>query len=41
MSDKINSHICLMLSVCRSFHQTVKYGHQRNHILQDLTGLET
>ena len=40
MSDKINSHICLMLSVYKSWHQTVKYGHQRNHILQDLTGLE-
>ena len=22
------------------FHQTVKYGQQRNHLLQDLTGLE-
>jgi len=22
------------------FNQTVKYGRQRNHILQDLTGLE-
>ena len=41
MSDKINSHICLILSVCKYFHQTVKYGQQRNHILQDLTGLET
>jgi len=30
-----------MLSVYKSFHQTVKYGHQRNHILQYLTGLET
>ena len=40
MSDKINSHICLMLSVYKSFHQTVKYGHQRKQILQDLTGLE-
>jgi len=40
MSDKINSHICLMLSVYKSFHQTVKYGWQRNHILQDLTGPE-
>jgi len=37
---KINSHICLMLSVYKSFHQTVKYGRQRNHILQDFTGLE-
>jgi len=26
MLDKINSHICLMLSVYKSFHQTVKYG---------------
>jgi len=40
MSDKINSHICFMLSVYESFHQTLKYGRQRNHILQDLTGLE-
>jgi len=40
MPDKINSNICLMLSVNKNFHQTVKYGHQRNHILQDLTGLE-
>jgi len=40
MSDKINSHICLMLSVYNSVHQTVKYGCQRNYILQDLTGLE-
>jgi len=29
-----------MFSVYNSFHQTVKYGLQRNHILQDLTGLE-
>jgi len=40
MSVKINSHICLMLSVFESFHQTVKYVWQRNCILQDLTGLE-
>ena len=40
MSAKINSHICLMLSVYKSFHQTVKYGRKRNLILQDLTGLE-
>jgi len=39
MSDKINSHICLMLSVYKCFHQTVKYGQQRNHLLQDLAGL--
>ena len=31
MSHKINSHICLMLSVYKSFHQTVKYGRHRNH----------
>ena len=37
MPDKISSHNCLMLS---RFHQMVKYGWQRNHILQDLTGLE-
>jgi len=37
MSDTINSYICLMLSVYKSLHQTVKYGHQRNQILQDLT----
>jgi len=29
-----------MLSVYKSFHHTVKYGHKRNHILQDLTGVE-
>jgi len=26
MSGKINSHICLMLSVYKRFHQTVKYA---------------
>ena len=41
MSDKVNSHICLLLCVYKSFHQTVKYCSQRNQILQDLTGLET
>jgi len=41
MSDKINSHICLMLSAYKHFHQTVKYGCQRNHVLQDWTRLET
>jgi len=40
MSSKINSHIWLMLSVYKSSHQAVKHGQQRNHILQDLTGLE-
>jgi len=40
MSVKINSHIYLMLSVYKTFHQTVKYGHQRNQILQDIFGLE-
>jgi len=39
MSGKINSHICLVLSVYESFHQTVKYVQQRNHILQDMIGL--
>ena len=29
-----------MLNVYKRFHQTVKYGHQRNHMLQDLTWLE-
>src|SRR6218665_3121352 len=38
MSDKINVHICLMLSVYNRFHQIVKYGHHR---LQDFTGFET
>jgi len=38
MLGKINSRICLMLNVYKSFHQTVKCGQQRNHILQDLTG---
>jgi len=40
MSGKINSHNCSILSVYKSFHQTFKYGWQRNHILPDLTGLE-
>jgi len=40
MSGKIDSHACLMLIVNKSFHQTVKDGQQRNHILQDLTGPE-
>jgi len=40
MSDKLNSHIYLMLSVYNSFQQMVKYGRQRNLILQDLTKLE-
>src|SRR6218665_3814612 len=39
-TDKINSWICLMLIVYKSFHQTFKYGHQRNLMLQDLTGLK-
>jgi len=29
-----------MLSVYKGFYQTVKYNWQRNHIFQDLTGLE-
>jgi len=29
MSSQINSHICLMLSVYKGFHQTVKYGQQK------------
>jgi len=40
MSDKINSHICLMSSVYKSFHQMVKYNWQSNHILRDVSGLE-
>ena len=40
MAGKINSDICLMLSVYKSCHQTVKYGFQINHILQDLAGFE-
>jgi len=40
MSDKINSHICLLLSVYKSVHPAVKYSQQRNHILQYLTGLD-
>jgi len=39
MSGKINLHIYLMLNVYKTFHQTAKYGHQRNQILQDLTML--
>ena len=38
MSGQIN--VCLMLCVYKSFHQTVKYDQQRNHILQDLIGPE-
>ena len=30
-----------MLSAYKTIHQTVKYGLQKNHILQDLTGFET
>src|SRR6218665_2262749 len=37
---KLIQTFCLMLSVYKSYHQTVKYGRQRNHILQDLNGLE-
>jgi len=40
MSDNINSHICLTLTVYYSFRRSVKYGRQRNHILQDLTWLD-
>jgi len=40
MAGKINSNICLMLSVYKSHRHMVKYGRQRNHILQDLTELE-
>jgi len=29
-----------MLGVYKHFHQTVTYGRQRNHILEDFTGLE-
>src|SRR6218665_587134 len=39
MSDQINSLIHLMLSVYKSYHQTLKYGHQRKNTLQNLTGL--
>jgi len=40
MWGKINSHICLTLSVYKTFHQMVKYGHQKNQLLQDLTELD-
>ena len=40
MSGKINSNNCLLLSDYKSYRQSVKYGWQRNHILQDLTGPE-
>ena len=40
MSHRINSHICLMLSVYKNFHHTVKYSCKWNHIFQGLTGLE-
>ena len=29
-----------LLSAYKSFHQMIEYGHQRNHILQNFTGLE-
>jgi len=29
-----------MLCAYKRFHRSVKYGWQRNHILQDFTGLE-
>src|SRR6218665_1049233 len=38
--NKCQIHTFLTLSVYKSFHQPVKYGRQRNHILQDSTGLE-
>jgi len=41
MSGKINSHICLLSSVFKTFHQTGKYGWQRKQTLQNLTRLET
>ena len=40
MSGKINSHIRLMLSVYWKFSPNGQYGRERNHILQDATGLE-
>jgi len=30
MSDKIDSHMYLMLNIYKSFYQMVKYGWQRN-----------
>jgi len=30
----------LLLSIYKRCHQAVKYGRQRNHMLQDLTGLK-
>src|SRR6218665_3635457 len=33
MLDKINSHICLMFIVYKTFHETVNYGHQRYQML--------
>ena len=43
MSDKINSHVKQTFNVecLQMFYQKVKYGRQRNLILQYLTGLET
>src|SRR6218665_2142303 len=40
MSGEINSSICLVLIVYKSYHQLVKYGRQRYHILPDLAGLK-
>ena len=41
ISDIINSHICLMFSVYKTFHEMANYCCQRNQILQDLNGPET
>src|SRR6218665_380500 len=38
-SGNINSNIYLISSVYNSYHQTVNFARQRNHILQD-SGLE-
>ena len=33
------SDLCLMLSVYKSFHETVKYNYQGNHIYTKKTGI--
>jgi len=39
MSDKFFLNLLMLRN--KSFHETVKYGHPKDHILQDIPGLET
>jgi len=40
MSDEINSHICSMSSVNKTFHQTVKHGHKETIYYKIKQGLK-